>query len=270
MDIDRERACVLCALGYRRRASRVQSLWKPRSALGLSLCIGQGRIAARRCEPSYRFTLRACSWGVSFKSVSVIASVGFVVSRRHKMSLTPITRFSVQIITGDRDKAGTDGDVYVGLCGREFYIDSADSSTDPIDDFERGSDRTYNFGSPHNVHLPDKNDPSSPYQIFLEDIDVVPAYIRFAPTDDDQTWNLEEVNVIVNNGAAQLQALGHLTPKDAPRPQDHLWLGREFGLYCYLWNVSSVGVARARAKRRESPRVKPAARKRPRGIANKK
>src|SRR5436190_5823803 len=93
--------------------------------------------------------------------------------RRYK--IPAIRTFSVQIITGNRDGAGTDGDVYIGLCGREFYIDSSRSSTD---DFERGSDRTYTFGDGSNVRFHDDNDPRSPYPINVEDIDLTPAYIR--------------------------------------------------------------------------------------------
>jgi hypothetical protein len=163
------------------------------------------------------------------------------------MALTPITTFSVQLITGDRDGAGTDGDVYVGLCGREFYIDSANPN---INDFQRGDDRTYVFGVGRNVRHPEDNDPRSPYQIFLEDIDVAPAYIRFAPENRTDRWNLEEVNVIVNNGPTHLQALGGLTPEGAPRPQDHLWFGTRAGLYCVLWNVTPAGVPFAPARRR--------------------
>jgi len=167
--------------------------------------------------------------------------------RRHKMAATPITTFSVQLITGDRSGAGTDGDVYIGIAGREFYIDSSRSADD---DFERGSDRTYVFGAGSNVRFHNENDPRSPYQIFVEDIDVVPAYIRFVPQDRTDNWNLEEVTVIVNNGDAKLQALGALS-SPAGSPQDNLWLGTHYGLYCSLWTVSILGMdqsPRARAR----------------------
>jgi hypothetical protein len=55
--------------------------------------------------------------------------------------MSAIQTFSVRLVTSRHPDAGTDGDVYVGVCGREFYIDSAAV----VDDFERGSDRTYNL-----------------------------------------------------------------------------------------------------------------------------
>ncbi|MGE5685841.1 MAG: hypothetical protein ACM3ZS_11990 [Nitrososphaerota archaeon] len=48
-----------------------------------------------------------------------------------------ISRLSVRIVTRHLTYAGTDGNIYLGICGREFLIDSKE------DDFERGSDRTY-------------------------------------------------------------------------------------------------------------------------------
>jgi hypothetical protein len=83
-------------------------------------------------------------------------------------------KFSVQIRTGNRQGAGTDGDIYIGICGREFYIDSRRSATD---DFERNSDRTYILGSASNIMNSLNNDPRSPYKLFAENLDKFPAYI---------------------------------------------------------------------------------------------
>src|SRR5262245_62059626 len=94
--------------------------------------------------------------------------------RRKTMPL--INRIDVRIKTGDRAAAGTDGDIYVGICGREFFVDSA------VDDFERNSDRTYIFGagggSGSTVNNPSLNDPSSSYQLQTEALGKFPAYVR--------------------------------------------------------------------------------------------
>lgn len=50
-----------------------------------------------------------------------------------------VTRIELHLQTGGQRNAGTDGDIYLGICGREFYIDS------PEDDFETGATRTYVF-----------------------------------------------------------------------------------------------------------------------------
>ena len=52
-----------------------------------------------------------------------------------------IDQIRVEITTGRDGGAGTDGDVYLGICGREFRCDTS------ADDFERGSKREYIFGS---------------------------------------------------------------------------------------------------------------------------
>ncbi len=49
--------------------------------------------------------------------------------------------------TADIIDAGTDLEVYVGVGGREFYIESQRE----FDDFERGDDRTYIIGNEASV-----------------------------------------------------------------------------------------------------------------------
>ena len=135
--------------------------------------------------------------------------------------MAAITRIDVRLITGNRSGAGTDGDIYIRIGGREFYLDSA------IDDFEQGSDRTYTFGVGANVNFAATNDPRSPYQLLTERLDRFPVNLRFAPQNRDDNWNLESVTVTVNPGPGQVQyqALGG---------SDNLWLGIHSGLHCDL------------------------------------
>ena len=51
-----------------------------------------------------------------------------------------ITSIHLTLITGNASGAGTDGDVYLGICGREFFVDTT------ANDFERGASREYIFG----------------------------------------------------------------------------------------------------------------------------
>jgi PLAT/LH2 domain len=148
--------------------------------------------------------------------------------------MSAIQKFTVKIVTSSHPDAGTDGDVYIGMCGREFYIDSQG------EDFERNSTRTYRFGAGSNVLYEQANDPRGDYPIYTEDIDLTPSYIRFAPKGRKDHWDLESVKVVVNpnpppdqeTGEVVLEAL--LTP-----PEDHLWLGVHSGMYCYLWTTTS-------------------------------
>ena len=111
------------------------------------------------------------------------------------------------------------------------------------DDFERNSDKTYIFGLGANIKYANWNDPRSHYGIFTEDIDLTPAYIRFAPQGRKDEWRLESATVSVNNGEVRLQALEEPVG-------DNLWLSTHSGLYIYLWTVAPGGpLARARANR---------------------
>jgi hypothetical protein len=177
--------------------------------------------------------------------------------RRQKMGA--IQTFSVRLITSDEKHAGTDGDVYVGLCGREFYIDSGNPNTN---DFEQGSDRTYIFGAGANVG-PIKyrynNDPRKDYPIYTEHIDLTPAYIRFGPQNRTDEWILESATVNVNNGEVALQALDG---------SDRLWLSTHTGLYCYLWAAPILLRRKRTAKNKKAKGGKVKRRRRPSETTN--
>jgi hypothetical protein len=136
-----------------------------------------------------------------------------------ELQAVAVTQMSLHIWTNDVSDAGTDGDVYFGCCGREFYVDSGDN------DFERGKDKKYVFGDGANVLDPDLHDPRRQLAIDARNLLRMPLYIRLSGGSD---WNVVRVtgNIIgptigtVNFGA---------------RPTDSgLWLGRKPGQYLYL------------------------------------
>jgi hypothetical protein len=135
--------------------------------------------------------------------------------------MAAVTRIDVRVKTGNRPNAGTDGDIYLNIGGREFYLDSTD------DDFEINADRTYTLGAGANINFAGRNDPSSPYQLHTENLDHFPINLRFMPKDRDDNWNLESVTATVNPGPGQVQyqALGG---------SDNLLLGIHSGLSCNL------------------------------------
>lgn len=134
-----------------------------------------------------------------------------------------ITRIDVELKTGNRSGAGTDGDIYLGIGGREFYLDSQGD----FDDFRPDTDKTYTFGAGANVKFADKNDPRSPAQLLTERLDRFPVYVRFNPENRDDNWNLESITATINPGPNQIryQALGG---------SDNLWMGTHSALYCGL------------------------------------
>ncbi len=59
-----------------------------------------------------------------------------------------IAKVTVRVVTGDHERAGTTGEVYLGLAGMEFKLNSVASV-----DHERGSDRTYVLGAEARTYL---------------------------------------------------------------------------------------------------------------------
>ena len=133
---------------------------------------------------------------------------------------TPIQSIQLNVQTADVASAGTDGSVYLGFCGREFHADTT------ADDFERGSSRRYVFGDGANVINAATNDPRE-QQLFLENVDTLPVYIRFQPQNDGDNWRLERATVTVN---------GQLFPMwdTVPVLQEGIWLGQRSGLYVHI------------------------------------
>jgi hypothetical protein len=138
--------------------------------------------------------------------------------------MSAITQIKATIHTGDRNNAGTDGYVYLGICGREFKLGRTD-----VNDFERSSHREYFLGVAANVEAPTFNDPRSP-QLDTSDIDRYPAYIRFEPTGDSPDWDFDGAEVTITPGAAKLGRMGD-------GGGVHLWLGQNMGKSCSLKRV---------------------------------
>jgi hypothetical protein len=152
--------------------------------------------------------------------------------------MVDIETIFVRLMTVHGPTSGTDGDVYLGICGREFFIDSKK------DDFESGQDRTYILGKepsplPTGIDIvpvshPFPNDPRKPYKLKTENLYKYPVYIRFEPEDRDDEWALEFVSVFVNpRGGEPFFNYEALEP-----PDEALFLGTHWGKYCYLHRVS--------------------------------
>jgi|SRR6185503_8192607 len=136
--------------------------------------------------------------------------------------MSAITQIKATIHTGNRNDAGTDGSVYLGICGREFHL-----GIDDVNDFVKGKTQDYFLGSGSNVERPTFNDPRSP-QLDTTDADRYPVYIRFEPQGDSPAWNLESASVTITPGGSKyLRLVG----------RDNLWLGQNFGKFCYLKKV---------------------------------
>ena len=109
--------------------------------------------------------------------------------------MVTIQKIVFRIRTADIEDAGTDGEVYVGFCGREFHIGTS------YEDFERGEERSYSTGTSAeagevNVSNPSLNNPSALPPLDSEDIGIYPVYVRFEPVGRDDHWSLQYISVI--------------------------------------------------------------------------
>lgn len=150
-----------------------------------------------------------------------------------------IHKIRVRIHTSDKEGAGTDGNVYLGIGGREFLIDSEK------DDFERGSDRTYSLSTypadSGDVVVKNRgdNNPLAPLQIHGNDLDKFPVYIRFDPKDSNDHWIVQFVRVFVLSEEPTI-TYGNLGPDNASHPM-YLKLGTNCGKWLFLERIVDRG-----------------------------
>jgi len=148
-------------------------------------------------------------------------------------NMANITGILCQILTSNVSGAGTDGNVYLGIGGREFRLDSS------ADDYEKNSFREYILGrAPLEPNLPapqvrvnnkENNDPRNGYQLDTSNLNKFPVYIRFEPVNSDDNWNLRFTAVLVYTGASQFN-----TAYTVSEEFENLWLGKSFGKIVYL------------------------------------
>lgn len=139
-----------------------------------------------------------------------------------------INSISLHLETGTLSGSGTDGDIYLGVCGREFSIDSTS------DDFESGDGRSYVFGEGATVRHADVNDPRK--QLLLtENVPNFPVYIRFQPRGRNDHWQLQRADVRFNDSLHIDWDTINFVFND---PKEGIWLGVRSGLFVHLENVS--------------------------------
>jgi len=118
-----------------------------------------------------------------------------------------VNKIRVRVKTGNKGVvSGTNGDVYLGIGGREFHLAIFGSK-----DFRAGETEEFILGEGTNIGVfPDDNDPRSPYQMVTDTLSRYPIYVRFEPTNQDGRWELDEISVAVNPGSDQIEfsALG--------------------------------------------------------------
>ena len=134
-----------------------------------------------------------------------------------------VRKISVEITTSFAKGASTDGDVFLGLGGREFRLDIADH-----EDFGDGDETTYEFGEGANVSHPERNDPRRGLPLELDHVTSRPVYIRLDAHDGADDWNVANVRVRVQatDGGAEYSALDG--------GSENIWLGKQSGSVLHL------------------------------------
>jgi len=143
-----------------------------------------------------------------------------------------IDTIGLNLKTGNLSGAGTDGDVYLGVCGREFSIDTT------RDDFERGSARTYILGDGSNVNNAAVNDPRE-QRLFVENVDNFPVYIRFQPQGRSDNWQLQRATLSFNGDIFPQWDTSSFVGND---PASGIWLGTRSGLFVHIPRHQDAGV----------------------------
>ena len=142
-----------------------------------------------------------------------------------------IESIEVNLQTLDVDGASTDGSLYVGICGREFHLDTKEN------DLQRGSARSYVLGDNANVLDPAINDPRN-QRLFTENVDTLPVYLRFVGEDEDDLWGLERAVLILNSQILpQWDTVSYISTTDG------MWLGHKAGGIAFLIRDRDEGVA---------------------------
>lgn len=139
-----------------------------------------------------------------------------------------ITSITLHLQTGTSSGSGTDGDVYLGICGREFSIDSEE------DDFESGRGRSYVLGDGATVRNADVNDPRK-QRLFTENVHHFPVYIRFQPRSRTDNWQLQRADVRFNESLHIDWDTINIVVNDSA---EGIWLGVRSGLFVHLENMS--------------------------------
>ena len=137
-----------------------------------------------------------------------------------------VRKITVEITTSYAPGAGTEGQVFLGIGGREFRLD-----IEAYEDFDRGDEVVYELGEDANVRFPERNDPRQGYPLTVENVGSRPVYLRLVPRDKSDDWNLANVHVRVLAGDRQVR-FGALDGSS-----DNIWLGPQSGTTLLLTRI---------------------------------
>lgn len=195
-----------CGVQARHRAVGQTAFVTPSAARGVDNAPSWS--LARLCELAIHTMIEARVKGC----VRCEGLTGFDGCARRKV-LPPINIIKLTITTFNDAGAGTDDDVYLGICGREFNVNK-DS-----DLFKQGNTDTFTFGGASaDVFNPDENDPQKFLLLNTDNLDLFPVWLRAVPNGKWTDWHVKSVTVTVNPGPNQ-HVFGGVPPGQS------IWIG---------------------------------------------
>jgi hypothetical protein len=150
--------------------------------------------------------------------------------RQQEVTAVPlIESIQVEVNTLDVDGAGTDGSLYLGVCGREFHLDTS------ANDLEQGSARKYVLGDNANVEHKAINDPRK-QRLLTEHVDGLPVYLRFVGNNEDDRWGLQRAFMTLNDELLPMwDTISYISDVDG------IWLGGKAGGAVFLLRERDEG-----------------------------
>jgi hypothetical protein len=133
--------------------------------------------------------------------------------------MAAITKIEVNITTGDK---GTNGWVYLGVCGREFLLDRTGHNG-----FKKNTTDQYVLGDANHVFSvanAGQNDPKAPLALDTADLPLFPIYLRLKA---DNLWHVE-------GGSIKIFAGGTTETISILAGSRNLFLGPDCGEYLFL------------------------------------
>lgn len=160
-----------------------------------------------------------------------------------------LDKIEVKIVTRDVPNAGTDGEVYLGIGGREFRLNNLGNQ------FKKGQTDNFTIGVGSNINNSKINDlpqsamanPDSPVIDSGPSRNAAypphfPVYIRLDSKGDTKNdWNIEQVVVDANEGTQTPGTFVFPNTTNPPPPKVHpegsIWLGINSGEILFLESV---------------------------------
>ncbi|QAA75898.1 MAG: hypothetical protein BIP78_0130 [Candidatus Bipolaricaulis sibiricus] len=138
--------------------------------------------------------------------------------------MSQIKRVEIHVRTAHVPGRRPDGDLYVGVGGREFVVSLK------REDFPPDRVLVYAFGeNPSPTKHAGENDPSA-QRLTTDTLRDYPVYVRYEPDGKKDNWCVEDLRIVADGRGGderrfRAAILGTTEGREAPQ----IWLGKRFG-----------------------------------------